>query len=931
MVVKLFSGLNFVCFSKILLLVAFCGQVTAATPSESAYEKTLITDIRIGVNDSYGSQEQWIEMVRSITTPYIKKGDLFSGEAVNRLTTALKSCRRFRLIHLDTETTQTGLALLITTTPFKRIKNIRINGKYPLFEKQILNAMTLYPGDAYVPDEVGRQSELIAELYRRHGYIDPKVEITTTKTPDGSAYYLDVVIEKGRPYRLTRFEIEGNQAFQGGRLRWKMKSVRSTNSHFSEKRFLEDIETLKRFYKAQGFADIVVEHQLDQDPQTGDVEIRIMVDEGDRYDIFFVGNTAFGDRALKKKLDLFKSGNRHGTGLRRSVRNITEKYHQAGYAEVVVNVETAVSKEEGISIRRVNFIIDEGPQSIVRRIVIRGNTVFSQEDQLKNQMLTRVPGWLHDGEYVADRLEEDILAIKTRYYENGYMHVNVHKSVNFSADRQDVDIDLDIHEGNQTMVGTMAVEGLTAITGEAVQKAIQSQVDKPFSRSKLKNDERRIGVMVSEKGYPHVQVSGDVTFNEDQTRAHVVYRVRQNRYVERGATFHAGNFRTQEKILDRELIMKPGDPFSLKKMLEGQQNIRSMNIFRSVAFNPVGLKEEAQMIHLFTEVEEEKPFYFEATGGYASEKGLYTTSTIGDRNFLGLNKDFKIGGELGETGYKGESRIFEPRFFGTRISSDLGVSFERNEPFNQTFGTDSLGADLQFSRKWKKKIKTGLGFRFERREQFSREPDLVEDDAFDPRSVLVVTPSVSYDSRDNFMNPKKGAYFLAGVDLSAGLGNALDDFYTYRTDLRGYITPVNRLTFAGRGSMARIKSYNGNGDIPDDELFYLGGTSSVRGFDENLFLIDPDGDPVGGQLMALGNAELRIDMGSSIDFSIFYDIGYLDETSASEDSNNVRYSMGIGLRYVTPVGAVGLTYGHKLNPEADESPGRFHFSIGYTF
>ena len=145
-------------------------------------------------------------------------------------------------------------------------------------------------------------------------------------------------------------------------------------------------------------------------------------------------------------------------------------------------------------------------------------------------------------------------------------------------------------------------------------------------------------------------------------------------------------------------------------MTEGQQNIRSLNIFRSVAFHPVGLKEEAETIHLFTEVEEEKPFYFEVTGGYASEKGLYTTSTIGDRNFLGSNKDVKTGGEVSKTGYKGESRLFEPRFLGTRISSDLGVYFERSEPFNQTFGTDSLGTNLQFSRKWKKQINLGLGF-----------------------------------------------------------------------------------------------------------------------------------------------------------------------------------------------------------------------------
>ena len=274
-------------------------------------------------------------------------------------------------------------------------------------------------------------------------------------------------------------------------------------------------------------------------------------------------------------------------------------------------------------------------------------------------------------------------------------------------------------------------------------------------------------------------------------------------------------------------------------------------------------------------MEEEKPFYFEATGGYASEKGFYTTSTIGDRNFLGLNKDVKIGGELGETGYKGESRIFEPRFLGTRISSDLGVSFERSEPFNQTFGTDSLGADLQFSRKWKKQIKLGLGFRYERREQFSRDRDVVEDDTYDPRGILVVTPSISFDSRDNFMNPKKGVLFVAGLDLSSGLENSLDDFYKYRSDLRGYITPISRLTFAGRGSFGKLETYGDKGNVPDDQLFFLGGTASVRGFDENLFLTDSDGDPVGGRLMAMGNAEARIDLGSNFEFSIFYDIGYL--------------------------------------------------------
>ena len=869
-------------------------------------------------------------MVQSIASTYIKKGDRFSSFEVTRLTTALKDCQRFRLIHLDTEMTETGLALLITVTPFRLIKNIRIRGKYPLFEKQIQNVMTIYPGGTFVAEEADKQSELIAELYRRYGYIDPQIKIESVRDPEDSHYFLDVLIEKGQPYRLSRLEMIGNTAFQTSELKWKMKSVRNTTGKFSEKKFLEDLEKLITFYRAQGFPDVVIEHHLNKKPQTGEVEVRIVVDEGDRYDVSFVGNTAFGSSALKKELALFKSGNRRGTGLRKSIRNINDKYHKAGYAEVAVNVETDVVMEQNISVKKLRIVIDEGTRSIVREIVISGNTIFSDRG-LKKLMLTRLPGWMHDGEYVAQRLDEDILAIENLYHGNGYLDVDLQKTVDFSPDRGDIVVGLEIHEGRQTRVSRVSLEGLTAVPENMIIKDIRIQAGNPFGRDKLKDDEKRIAMRVSEKGYPYVQVSGEATLSEDRTKAEVVYRVRQNRYVERGKTFLTGNFRTKEKVVERELIMKQGDPFSLKKMTEGQQNIRSLNIFRSVAFHPVGLKEEAETIHLFTEVEEEKPFYFEVTGGYASEKGLYTTSTIGDRNFLGSNKDVKTGGEVSKTGYKGESRLFEPRFLGTRISSDLGVYFERSEPFNQTFGTDSLGTNLQFSRKWKKQINLGLGFNYESREQYSRDNSADEGDVFDPRSILVMTPSIRFDSRDNFMNPKKGLFWLLEVDVSRGIENSLDNFYKTRSDLRAYITPINRLTLAGRGSVGKINPYGSKGKIPDDQLFFLGGTTSVRGFGENLLLTDNDDDPVGGKLMFLGNAETRIDLGSNFEVSLFYDIGSLGKTSGDERSDKIRSSTGIGFRYVTPVGAVGLTYGHKLNPEPYESAGEFHFSIGYTF
>ncbi len=914
----------------LLLLLIFCGQAAGETLPESPQPDPLIAEVRVDVKDSYGNENQWIDMVRSIVSTYIKKGDRFSDFEVNRMAGALKTCQRFRLIHLDTETIETGLLLRITVTPFRLIKHIRIKGKYPLFEKQILNAITIYPGNPYDPDNLDKQVELISRLYRQRGYIDPKITIESTQDPEDSHYVLDVLIDKGLPYRLRDFDIAGNVAFEDSKLRWKMKSVRSANAIFSEKLFLKDLEKLKSFYIGQRFFDIAIEHELNENPETGKANVLIIINEGDRYDVSFSGNTAFGNRALKKALDLFKSGNRYGLGLRKSVPNIKAKYHQAGYPEVTVKMDSDVSRENNISVKKLRFIIDEGPHAIVHKIIISGNAVFS-EKKLRKQMLTRLPSWMHNGGYDPKKLEEDILAMENLYHEKGYLNAQVEKAVTFSSDREKIEIDLKVEEGSQTRVSRVEMEGLTAIPEPKVTKAIQIQSGKPFSQNKLEDDEKQIAVMVSEKGYPHVRVSSEAVFNEKRSEALVVFKVVENIKVEKGQSFFSGNFRTKKKILERELVMKPGDPFSLKKMLKGKQNIRSMNNFRSVGVNPVGLKEKAETIHLFTEVNEEKPFYFEVTGGFASEKGLYTSSTIGDRNFLGSNKDIKVLGEVGKTGYKGESRLFDPRFLGTRISSDFGVYIERSEPFNQKFGTKSLGTDLQFSRKWKKQFKLGLGFNLEDREQYSRDNDVDKDDVFDPRTILVVTPSISFDSRDSFLNPKKGVFCLFEFDVSKGIKDSLDNFFKPHLDLRTYITPVNRLTLAARGSAGRIIRIVSRGKIPDDQLFYLGGTTSVRGFDENQLLIDYDDDAVGGKLMVEGNAETRIDLGMNFELSFFLDMGYLDDTSGDERSNKVRYSTGIGFRYVTPIGAVGLVYGHKLNPESYESSGRLHFSIGYTF
>jgi outer membrane protein insertion porin family len=450
----------------------------------------------------------------------------------------------------------------------------------------------------------------------------------------------------------------------------------------------------------------------------------------------------------------------------------------------------------------------------------------------------------------------------------------------------------------------------------------------------IQSDVNALSALISEKGYPHVSVKDNVVFSEDSTKAFITYSIDKGPFVKVGQVYYRGNFKTKKYVLDREFELKRGAPFSLSKMLEGQRGLRDLNLFDTVKLKAIGLQEKREEVDLVVEVEQKRPYFFEMGGGYDSQRGVYGHSKLGDHNLFGTNKDIWLGAEASEIGYRIESRIEEPRLLGSRISADAGVFIEQREEFNKDFGTDVYGLSLGFTRSWWKHLVTGLHFRFERRDQFNEGGAALNEEValFEPRSLFVTTPSVRLDTRDSFTRPKQGGVVQFAVDISKGLTNDLDSFFKYKVDCRYYVTPFSRLTFAWKARFGYLDSYGSSDAVPDDQLFFLGGTSDVRGFDENLLSFDGRGDPLGGRWQSEGSAEARIDLGGNFELPIFFDIGRISETSVDhETADKFRSAVGFGLRYITPIGPIGILYGRKLDPVAGESSGQFHFAIGYTF
>ena len=941
------KGMIYTCLLYIVFFFSLCmGGIGHASSKNSAPEDTSVSDMTISeiiieFSNLSGDKPKWIEMARNLI--FLRNGDKFSSVKLEQSLEALKLSKRFRSINVDfIENEDERIKLLFHLAPFRLIKNIKFNGEFPLFEKQILNIMTIYTGGAFIEEKLKEQASLIEKLFQREGFPFPIVHVKAHEDKNDSFFVIQVNIEKGAYFNLKDLEITGNSAFSKIKLKLKMHTWRvlllpGSSRRFIEEDFKKDIRNLTEYYWKKKYPDAEINFKIERDLLAKSVSVFINIDEGSRYDIKFAGNDEFWDSTLKKDLSLFNRGNKNDLGLKESVKKIKERYRMAGYLKTRIKIEGERKTGKHKTIRTLYFIIDEGPCSKVNSIKIAGNRAFDYA-KLKKQMLLRLPGFFEKGAFVQETFEQDLNAIKLLYIRKGYMDAKVVEELTWSEDKSRVSISLEIEEGIQTLVSSVKITGITVVSQEEANEAIHLKKGKPLRQYMIQSDENVLSALISEKGHPHVRIKGEVSISQDKSKAKVIYTVDEGPYVVMGHTYYNGNIRTKDKILQNELEIEVGSPFSLVDMLKEQRNIRNMGIFNSVQFKTIGLKEKEEEVNLFVEIEEKKPYFIKTSGGCNTEKGLFVDAMAGDHNMFGANKDGWLEGEISQIGYRGELGIRDPRILGYRISAAFGLFSERREEFNQYFGTVRYGSTLSFTLKWSQRLTTGFHFRFEERDQFShvlseKKNDLPDYDPneFKPRTIFVTSTAISYDTRESFIHPKKGALSSFSMDISKGFSNPFDNFLRYQIDLRLYISQFNWLTVAFLGRAGHIAPFGETESVPDDQLFFLGGVSDVRGFDENLLCSDINKDPVGGRTSVLWSVEARIDMGNNFELAMFYDTGRITDRSNEIGSDQFRSSIGGGVRYITPIGAIGFLYGIKLDRKEGESPGRLYFSLGYTF
>ncbi|NWH04440.1 outer membrane protein assembly factor BamA [Desulfobacter latus] len=911
---------------------AACVYLGGAVPVFAA-DAGKVADINIMVNAPSENQAFWQSIASSFIP--VTVGDDYSIEAMDRAVKALTQSLLFESIDIpDPEQTKQGVVLAFELTPFSRIRDIHIHDAFPLFEQEVLNTMTIKAGGIYQAQQMPDQARRVEELFRRQGYYAPKVNVSAIK--QGNGYVIDVDIDKGPFQNIRKVEFKGNDHIGQTRLKfltgsWRKSLLPWHGNRFTDKTMKDDIKTITQFYREKGYADVQVTAKPLPVKGRDAVDVIFTIEAGPLYKIDIQGNDAFYKWSLKKELLLEERGNKNDFALRKSMRNIRKRYEAKGFRDVKVKDEKETPQPPGV--RQVNIVIDEGLRYTVSELKINGADTLPLKE-LKQNILTR-----EKGVFSATELKDDLKAVKALYFTKGFTRTKINKKIKISdapdKNEKQVAVEILIQEGPRTKIEQVDIQGLSVISLDEAHDLMAMKKGRWYDRALLEDDISALQQAVSEKGYPHVQVKADAEFSRDRTRIRVTYHVDQGPRVVVGNIFYVGSLRLKQEVLENEMEIAPEDPFSMLKIVDSRRNIQDLNAVDTVRIRIAGLKNRQPEADLIVEISEKKPYYVELAVGYDTSRHWYMETGIGDKDFLGHNLNAEAGFELSQVGYGMDVSLTEPRFLSSRFSSTSKAYTKETEAFNKDYGIRTYGLSQTFLRNFNdKKINFSLGGAYEYRNQYlrvDRELDDEEKDDYGVRHIGQMNTGVTWRTTDSFVHPRNGLFASTTFDVFKGIDSSLDDFYKYGLELRYYLPVTNDLVIAMRGRYGYMDTYGGNTNISDDQLYYLGGASTVRGFEENMLQYDENDNAAGGRSMMLGAVEARYDLSLNYEVALFFDTGALIEIQEPGISESFRSGAGIGLRRQTPVGPISLLYGWKLNPRADESRGCFYFSIGYTF
>ena len=871
------------------------------------------------------------EALRELLT--IRVGEPLAMDALDASVAGLRTKEIFDAIETVATPVPGGVALQFRLRPTDIVVEIGFDGESAISEEELRRRSGLREGDL-VPEKRREEARRrLEELYASRGFPRAATEVRIQREA-AAAVRLEFAIEEGEPVRLERIDLTIDGAVDPEEIRRVLPF--EPGSIWSNESLAEGEAALRRWLRGRGFfeCDVLSLESIEGTRAIPEYKIRVNARSALEVD----GNVAIDDAALLGVLDLGARPVITAGTWREMARRMGVLYEERGHPFARVSVTV----DEGEP-RTVRFRIEEGPRIRLRRVRLQGNRWISDR-RLREVMETRPASrWPFStgGTIVGDVLAEDIERIRERYRAEGFLAARV-ADVRFELDleRGEIEVTILVAEGERSRLARLAVRGAESLPERVeISKALRDGA--PYRAASAEAERFRVLERVRSMGYPDARVTIESTIREGADGSEEVdlaFVVAPGPEVRVGRIVVQRNFYTRDRVVRRELDLAPGDRLDPTALLEAQARIYRLGLLRSASVEAAQTEGSVRDVHLG--VAERPGGELQYGFGYNTSTGLRSFLQLGHRNVAGTGRALSLRGDLNLSRsdftpdeYLGDAGLRVPRLFESRWDGRANLVAQHRERDVDEFSIERFGVSTGVEREVVPSLKASFLVELDDSRIFDVAPDVVltGKDVGRLRTVTL-NPILVFDGRDDAFAPTRGVFDSARLRYGAKAFGSEVGFVKLTAQHAQYVPVVRGVTWLYSIRAGIAEALEGTGSVPLRERFFLGGRNSVRGFDENE--IGPRGDegnPVGGDLSINVNTEIRFPLAFGVDGAVFFDGGglYLREEAVTFDE--FREGVGPGLRYQTPIGALSLDYGFKLDRRDDESIGEVHFSIGTAF
>ncbi|HQS82507.1 MAG TPA: outer membrane protein assembly factor BamA [Thiobacillus sp.] len=655
------------------------------------------------------------------------------------------------------------------------------------------------------------------------------------------------------------------------------------------------------------------------------------------------------------KAGLKQTGLAEGRVLDRAMLDKAEQELQRQYfnrGKYAVEIKSTLTPLERNRVA-VQFDVVEGDSAKIQQINIVGNQAFKEKTLLR-EFGSTTPGWLtwytKSDQYSKSRLAGDIEALRSFYLNRGYLEFNVDSTqVSISPDKQGIYITVNVTEGPQYKVSDVKLAGQMLVPEAELQKLITIKPGEVFVRDRLTETTKKIGDRLGNDGYAFANVNAVPELDKEKATVAFTLFIDPGRRVYVNRVNVAGNTKTQDEVVRREIRQMEGAYYDAEKINRSRDRLNRLGYFSEVNIETPAVSGTTDQVDVNVSVAEKSTGNVMLGAGFSSSQGLVLSGSVSQNNVFGTGNRLSAQINSGSVNTVYSLSYTNPYYTldGVSLGYDLyrrdfdasGYSNFGNSSNFGNYKTSTYGAGMRFGLPVNERDFVSLGLTYEQTSlttyadspvQYTRFVDTFGED----NDTLRLDTSWARDTRNSFLFPTKGLLQRVAAEVGTPLGSL--QYYKLSFQHQQYFPLGKSFTLLLNGEVGIGDGLSGK-PLPFFKNFYAGGTSSVRGFKNGtLGPRDVNGYALGGDTRVVGNAELFFPLpglkdDQSLRMSAFIDAGAAfgsDEQFAFED---LRYSAGVAILWVSPLGPLKFSLAQPIVKKDGDKTEVFQFTLGSTF